>query len=493
MIYKYNPLANAFDIDSSRILGAKYVRVTRFAQISTGTAGQITIPTNNQIILDDFGGTVDAILAKIEGGKPILESPQTAFGDIVAVEFDADGNYTLSALPSNFPIALIYRTKTKLRYYDDGAADVIGSLIEDQRNENLFHGVISLPTLTDNGNGTVTLASNGVFNFYRDAQGRTECARYAAVGRTLTLTDNSVNYVYADYNNGAPVYVLTLAPASFTTDARTCPCYRIIRDGNFLHTIDYDSYGLTLPEKSFFKDVTLHAQERQSGLVLSTAPTRIATVSAGTAWFGVQLFNLAANIQGSAGTCMEWYLVAGVWTKSLITSYDSTYASTATNRVLLTGTQWVAKYFFRGVENQNHVYMVHGGAKANATQALNEEIPVLPQIITAHAMYVGKIVIQRNATNGTAYPRDWNAAVLGGAVVNHDDLANINQAAAGVVNGHVNDAAQTIAGAKTFSTSIKASAFFSSDNTEGSTGSIPLAIGRTLVFKNGLFVGYVDA
>lgn len=493
MIYKYNPLANAFDIDSSRILGAKYVRVTRFAEISAGTTGQIAIPTNNQIILDDFGGTIDAILAKIEGGKPVLESPQTAFGDVVTVEFDANGNYTLSALPAAFPIALIYRTKTKFRYYDDGASDVIGSLIEDQRNDNLFHGVISLPTLTDNGNGSITLASNGVFNFYRDAQGRTECARYAAIGSTLTLTNNAVNYVYADYNSASPIYAVTLAPSTFLTDARLAPCYRIIRDGNMLHTIDYDSYGLTLPEKSFFKDITLHAQERQSGLVLSTAPTRIATISSGTAWFGVQLLNLATNTQGSAGVCFEWFLTAGVWGKQTITSYDATYYSDGTDRLTLANTRWVAKYFFRGVENQNHMYMVHGNQQTSATNALNEAIPILPFIIPAHAMYVGKIVIQKNATNGTAYPRDWGTTLSGTAVVNHDDLAGINQAASGVTNGHINDAAQTIAGAKNFSTSVQASSFISSDNTAGSTGTIPLAVGRTLIFKNGLFTGYTDA
>jgi hypothetical protein len=215
--------------------------------------------------------------------------------------------------------------------------------------------------------------------------------------------------------------------------------------------LDYDEYGISLADKSFYKDIALNSFERQTGLMLSTAATRISTVSAGSAWFGVKLFSLAENKAGISGELYEYYLTAGVWGSQLVTAYDSTYYSDGTDRQSLGVSKYDAKYFYRGIEVDNHAYYIHGDQKNSLADALAEAVPVAPEVVTAHSLYVGKIVIQQNATNGVAYPRTWGQTVSVSGATNHEDLSGILQAGTGVLNGHISNGTQTIAGAKTFS------------------------------------------
>lgn len=118
---------SSFKISSTIVgLGDTYVRSTRFETISSGTAGSITIPPEQTVVLDDFGGTIDAIVTTISGGRPTISPAQTVGGTIIAATFNAGGVYTLTGTPSSYPVALIYRVRQKLSTYIDTDADIIG-------------------------------------------------------------------------------------------------------------------------------------------------------------------------------------------------------------------------------------------------------------------------------------------------------------------------------------------------------------------------------
>lgn len=449
--------------------------------IASGTSGTVTLPAHGTIVLDQYEGAGDCLIVKCDGttGRPIDDIARTADGTIITGTLDLAGNYTLSGTPSGYPVALIFQIELAEKYKGEldnsrilnettiPSADrttfnntvsllspsvvSVQDAIDDIRTvPTRYHGVVSLPTITDNLNGTVALGA-GVVNFAVTANGDGAIRRMnTPATNPVTLTDNITNYVYANYNSGTPIIQVSTTPDAFLTDGRLVPLFRVIREGTDLHILDYDAYGLGLSDKMFFKDIALHSFERSTGLVLSTAPTRISTISAGTVWFGVQLYVLDVNTAGSSGELEEWYLVSGVWNKQTVTSYDSTYYSDGTNRLNLGVAKYVAKYFYRGIESDNHVYYMHGNQQNSVADALAEAVPIAPSVVTSHSMYVGKIVIQQNATNGIAYPRAWEGAVQSANVVNHDDLANIQQAGTGVLNGHVSSSAQTIAGIKSF-------------------------------------------
>jgi len=108
-------------------LGDKYVRTTRFTSVGAGTGGAVTLPPNSTVVLDDFGGGVDAVISTIEAGWPTFTHAFTAGGDMVTTSFDAGGNYSFSDAPSVYPVALIYRVRQKLSEFDSTNTDIIGS------------------------------------------------------------------------------------------------------------------------------------------------------------------------------------------------------------------------------------------------------------------------------------------------------------------------------------------------------------------------------
>lgn len=115
---------------NSRFQGVenKHVRTTRFAIISSGTSGSVAIPTNNTVILDDFGGTVDAVVCGASGGRPTFEAVKTAGGETVATTFDEAGNYSFSGAPASYPVCIIYRTRCTLKNFEDTASSIIGGI-----------------------------------------------------------------------------------------------------------------------------------------------------------------------------------------------------------------------------------------------------------------------------------------------------------------------------------------------------------------------------
>lgn len=111
----------------SSALGGKYVRTTRFFTVSSGTSGAVALPPGATVVLDDFGGTTDALVSTLSGGKPTLNSPLTALGAPVATSFDSSGNYTLTGVPASYPVAIIYRVEQTLVDFDSTSANIIGT------------------------------------------------------------------------------------------------------------------------------------------------------------------------------------------------------------------------------------------------------------------------------------------------------------------------------------------------------------------------------
>jgi len=146
--------------DEIDIIGDNYVRSTRFAIIGSGTNGTVTIPGTQTIILDDFGGTTDAILSNEDSGKPDYTVVLDSGGVQVATTFDSSGNYSFTGTPVSYPVCIIYRVREKFRDYDDTDPSVLGiPTIEGLiRSVNGYIGTVNLgiDDLTDVDTTTTT-------------------------------------------------------------------------------------------------------------------------------------------------------------------------------------------------------------------------------------------------------------------------------------------------------------------------------------------------
>lgn len=294
----------------------------------------------------------------------------------------------------------------------------------DQKDFNSW--IVNLPTITNNLNGSITIWTDWIINFYTVADWDSIPVRKNMITWiTIILTDNTVNYIYADYNSWTPIYANTLDVSWLFTDWTKSPVLRVVRYWTKLHIEEYDNPWLALPNKMLFKNIRLSGFQREDWLILSTSWTRISNVSGWTARLWVKKRDISANISWTSWILEEWYLTAWVWNRTTVTSYDSIYYSDWTNRQSLWVAKYVAKYFFRDIWDDNEVYYIHWWQHNSQADALNEALPAVSPLITSHSLYVWKIVIQQWATIGTAYPRDWGIWLQNTTVTDHNNLSNI--------------------------------------------------------------------
>lgn len=319
------------------------------------------------------------------------------------------------------------------------------------------HGVINLPTITDNLNGTITIGTDGVIQFHKDSNGNNGLVRLSVVnGKTLPMTDNAINFVYCNYNAGVPEYLSTTDSTIYYTNSNYSPVARVVREGLSLTIEDYGNYGASQSEKILYKDTVLNGFERCSGLVLSTSIGKQLNISAGSFWFGIKR-EFIPEYNTTTNSLYEYFKVGGTWTKSAnMTAFDSTSYQSLSDRMTLADGKYVAKYIYRATSN-NEAYYISGDEHNSISSALAEREPQGPSVMLYHSIYVGKIIVQKNATLGYAYPRIWDKHEVEAGILSHDDLENIEQAGIGIENGHISNTAQIIYGKKDFVENIGAS------------------------------------
>ena len=331
---------------------------------------------------------------------------------------DNNGIYRLQDLP-NTNIANWIKIVTEKPFFTvDNEKVEVTSL-----KAPIIAGVITLPSYQDNENGSIVINSDGLGNFCTTADGKSHIVKLNfSTQATFTLTDNTVNYIYVTYNNGTPIYGVTTSPSTYLTDFRILPLYRIARIGNELCVLDYDEYGSNYSLKNLYKDISINGFQRLTGLELSTTATRISKINQGSGWFGGTFKILLENKANTTGKLYEYYLVSGVWNRSEVLLYDAIYYSDGTDRKTLDSTKYVEKYFYRFFGDANKSCYFHGKQYLTKNEAIIEEIPVIPTIVSSDTIFVGKIVIQQGVTNGEAFSRTWNPQVNVQGQVNYDDI-----------------------------------------------------------------------
>jgi hypothetical protein len=134
--------------------GGKYVRTTRFAIISNGSSGQVTIPSNSSVVSNDFGGTVNAVVVQASGGFPTKLPAVTSLGSVVATTFDSSGNWSFTGTPVAYPVAIVYRVQQTLSNFDSTASNIWG-------DSEMFGAQDAVLNYTIDGGGAVP--STGTF------------------------------------------------------------------------------------------------------------------------------------------------------------------------------------------------------------------------------------------------------------------------------------------------------------------------------------------
>lgn len=282
----------------------------------------------------------------------------------------------------------------------------------------LFNGACAVPTILDNGDGSITVG-DGEYHLSTNVEGKgTE--RFVISGSTYTLTDNTMNYLVADYNSGTPI-VKVILDVNLINETTVIPIFSVFRSGTVLHSQNWDSLGLALANKVHQSIVKTQRYRRESGLGISEFPTRYLSIGNGKVWVGAVPVTIDA-ITTSSDNLRLYYHSGGVWTLSLQTQYNNTQYDNGTNLVTLTANRYAVNWLFRGVESQKHLYVVLGRGDYTLAQAQEAVLPAIPAIISSHAVLIGKLIVQRDATTATSIQSAFDVQFATATPNAHNDL-----------------------------------------------------------------------
>ncbi len=263
-------------------------------------------------------------------------------------------------------------------------------------------GMVTEPKITDNLDGSVTIGEADC-QLYSNATFIPPADYYVIAEKTITLTDNDVNYVIVDYNGGNPVYDVTLDVTDIEVSS-VIPVNTFYRDDSEVHSLSWDTPGLGLSEKLFFKDVKLTRFRQESGVIIGEAGTRNITATVGVVWSGVKRHNMGA-FTSLTDEYHQRYHVSGEWVFVTDTQYNNTYYDDGTDLVEATNNKYIVNWIYRDVGSLfTHGDEVFGTAQYNTVEAARSAQPPanLPGVMASHHILIGRIIVQKGANVASA-------------------------------------------------------------------------------------------
>jgi len=288
----------------------------------------------------------------------------------------------------------------------DHPIEVIGTPTYDDFQDwlNIIQsaGRISGGEITENAahNGTIDVAAGTGFIKTSDSPTGTTKSFDWDADTGIALTDNQINYVYMDYNSGAPVIGVTTDRT--TLDGRTeFILGKVYREGTTLHIL---SYGIRLTELAYNEHerlISVRGFERASGGEISETGQRYLTSGAGVFYFGLNKIEASAQDTSGADRFTYWYRDGGGgWTKVTgqqqidNTHYDDGSGALATLTANRYGVHWVYIHF------DSDINVVYGQGNYKLAEAENAVLPdTVPELVSDFGVLAAKIVVQKSGAN----------------------------------------------------------------------------------------------
>lgn len=132
-------------------VGSEKVLATYWEAVSSAS-GAITFPAGSTFVTNSFQDLEGAIVSRITGGVPNFNAASDSGGARCVATLDGAGSYSISPVPSAYPVALLFRVLIPIVYYDPTNQNVIA---EDVERAGSLGAVDSVNSIT----GPVTIAA----------------------------------------------------------------------------------------------------------------------------------------------------------------------------------------------------------------------------------------------------------------------------------------------------------------------------------------------
>ena len=295
-------------------------------------------------------------------------------------------------------------------------------------------GIFEGGTISDSGSGQVDIAAaKGVIRTTNSETGKLIAFDIAAT-TDVALTDNSMNYIYIDYNSGTPIYAVTTTYENINFNTQII-IGRVYRASTVLYisNVGQDIQNSTL--RDLYRIQYVRKMEWGSGAALSFASaTRQPTVSGGVYFSNYDKVITSPFDASAADRFTAWYRNgSGGWTlvgtqqnvdNANYDDGDGTLGALGTGDY---GVHWV----YQLVDGSIHIQYGQSSYTSIAN-ARNSTVPTSqPPAVTGLGILIGRLIILRNATAIYEASSAFASTFTGTATTQHNDLANIQGGVAG--------------------------------------------------------------
>lgn len=289
----------------------------------------------------------------------------------------------------------------------------------------------SVQDVVNNNDGTITVYS-ATCDFYNDLLTEIKCHIIEETNLDLSNNLDDTIYIYADRDTDQ---------YGFTTDQTLIDDIQYIRFAQIYMTYTAPNYyiHLQLSPTYGYGGAELRGQRTyrtnryaiESGLDDIAVDTSLnITSNGGIVWSGDQRYTILEI--SPATTLFFCYHVNSVWT--IDTSIgpvinNSQYDDGVDLVTLSQNKMWTINYIYRGIEHQNHLYIVLSPEEYESEILAKGSgiIHIPPDIISSHAILIGRIIVKKNQTTGIIIESVVQSPIYTNAIpVNkHNDLSMI--------------------------------------------------------------------
>lgn len=301
--------------------------------------------------------------------------------------------------------------------------------------------------MTDAGGGLVDISAGEAI--FRTSASRTAPLENLPVAGVVgqALTDNMVNWVYADYNAGTPLVLVTTNEA-IINELDLITLGMVYRTGTAVAFANIDDEIVDAIDRirQLFEDVNGAQRVVGSSLISDPTPSSLkVAVTSGTYYLGLTKINHPAFDTSAADTFTYWHRDGvGGWTSTLVqTDIDNGFFDDGSGVLAALGANrfnnaWV---YLQVADNISSIHIVYGRDNSpNFQGADGANVPGdIPPALVDIGVFIGRWIIQQGVVIPAAIDSAFEQTFSTSAVADHNSLAGL-QGGLPAERNHLNNA-----------------------------------------------------
>lgn len=236
----------------------------------------------------------------------------------------------------------------------------------------------------------------------------------------ITLTDNSTNYIYVDYNGGIPNILSTTSINGFNCLDK-CIIYVVARYGTNLEILSVGNQSVDSNRKQRIKLFERGGFERTRGLIIGNSGLKI-NVSDGDVWYGLEKHNISAFDTNISDTFTYFY-DSGGWVRT-INQTDIDDINLASG--VMTNNHYKVEYVYVIANTPDKLYINLSDIEYNKLSDAYLDMPpnTLPPELDGLGILIGRLIILKSG-GVVEINSAFDTKFVFTGVTNHEDLANL--------------------------------------------------------------------